>query len=138
MNCVRVKNIEEEIIDCFFAKNRKERGIFLLKKDSRINDVFDFLQEKFLDVSKMKQILCHDMREQDIFLKLSKECNCKIPYFFSYSLKGYISLKDLCALEMMTFQETIVYFGKGKGYFQAHEKGGSRERYLLKSEFYCR
>lgn len=43
MNCVRVKNIEEEIIDCFFAKNRKERANFLLEKDYRINDVFDFL-----------------------------------------------------------------------------------------------
>ena len=138
MNFVRVKNIEEEIIESFFAKNRKDRANFLLKKDSRIDDVFDFLQEKFLDVSKMKQIPCNAMREQDIFYQLSKECNCKTPYFFSYSLKGYISLKELCTLEMMTFQEVIVYFGKGKGYFQAHEKGGSRERYLLQSQFYCR
>lgn len=131
MKYIRNKKIEEEIISFFFAKNRKERAKFLLQNDKRINDMFDFLQDKYLDVGKLKQILCNNIWEKDIFYQLSKECNCTMPYIFSYELKGYIPLKELCELDMMMFQEAIVYFGKGRGYFQAHEKGGSRERYFL-------
>lgn len=133
MNCIRNKKTEEEIIFLFFAKNRKKRANFLMQNDKRINDMFDYLQDKFLDAGKLKQILSDDIWEKDIFYQISTECNCTMPYIFSYDLKGYIPLKVLCELDMMMFQEVIVYFGKGRGYFQAHEKGGSRERYFLES-----
>lgn len=129
----RNKKIEEEIVFHFFARNRIDRALFLINKNNRTNDLFDYLQDKYLDQKKMHMIPYNYLREQDIFKEISKKSHCVRPYFFSYGLKGYISMEELNLLDMMEFQETIIYFGNGIGYFQAHEKGGSRERFILKN-----
>jgi hypothetical protein len=90
------------------------------------------MEEHFLDERKMQE-LPKSVFNKDIFCKMSKEYNCVSPYFFGSSIKRYMKLTELCSLSshMLDFQEVIIYFGNGKGYFQAQDSSLPRKTYLL-------
>lgn len=53
---------------------------------------------------------------------------CRYSYFFSYSLKRYMEWQELYKIDLLTFQEVIIYLENGMGIFQAHEKCGTRNK----------
>lgn len=122
--------IQKEIVKNFFLKNKKERGMWLLEKHEK-RELSCGIIDTLLDPKKTILVKEHYLEDSEIFLELSKITNNKKPYVIRYNFEGYLALEYLCKINMLKFQEVMVYFGKGIGYFQAHEEYGSRRRYIL-------
>lgn len=133
-NQIRNKEIEIQIVNVFIAKNRKDRALYLMKRDTTIDDLFHCMEDKFINSKYMYPVTKNQANEDTILWNMARKTNCYKPYFFSVSIKSRIDVEEICKMHLLVFQEILIYFGRGIAFFQAHEKYGTRERYYLTSE----
>lgn len=131
MDTIRDIELEKKIVVEFFAPNRVERGLYLLNNQKKANQLFNNMEEKFLNPKKMFKMEKDFFNNADFYEAIMVK-KCRYPYFFSYSLKRYMEWQELYKIDLLTFQEVIIYLENGIGVFQAHEKCSTREMFLLK------
>ncbi len=90
------------------------------------------MMDKRLDKRYLSPIKENSWPESYIFKELGKLAGTSKAYIFTEQIKGEIAIKDLCKMSMAYFNNAIVYFGKGYGYYQDEETGNARPRYYLK------
>lgn len=122
-------NVESEVVSHIVLKQRRERVLYLLNNPKKRRRILVDM-EKYLDFSKFQRI-DSKVNQNDVFDSLARKSQNKDPYLMCYEITTHISLHRLEAIDVLNYGEVLIYFGNGIGYWQAHDKEGTRERYIF-------
>lgn len=121
--------IEREIINCFFKKNKQERMIWELENPEKRKYFWNriahltVLEESCLQVSEYKNY-------EELQQFLMEKSGRKEIYMIGESYIGEIAIED--AIDYLQKSEIcILYCGNGIGYYQPEEDYGNFKKYIL-------
>ena len=121
--------IEEEIIQKFIVKEKRDRLIWELSNSKKRNTVFwHFAGPKYFKQECLQSVAY--MSENTMMSYLLKFRETKNVYFIGENYIGILPLEE-AVNKAQTGEICIIYCGKGIGYYQGEEEGGKPPRFLL-------